>query len=99
MELTNFPASAPTATPWDLSTGAALEPSLRPRGGRADTVFRRDNWNNGTALYAPWDRVALSGHPNWVHESPLLAWNQDRNLIFFLERVHELVNCDAYQGI
>lgn len=98
IDLTNFPADAPTATPWDVDTDSPLPLDRRPRGGRADTVFRRDQWENGTALYAAWDRVALAGHPNWIHQHPHLAWHPQRTFVFFLERTMELFNCDAYLG-
>ena len=98
-DLTNFPVSAPTATPWDLSTGVALDVAKRPKGGRASTVFRRDGWEQGRALYAAYDRVALAGHANWAQESPQLLWRPGRTLQFFLEQIYDLVNCDAYQGI
>ena len=62
-------------------------------------MFRRDAWENGLALYAPWDRVALAGHDNWRHQHPQLVWNSDRPLVFFLERTMELFNCKSYVGV
>jgi hypothetical protein len=97
-ELNGYPLSAPTAGPWDADTNALLDAARRPKGERAGHVFRAD-WENGRALYAPWDRVALEGHPGWAAQYPRFAWNAKRDLAFYLENVHEILTDGDYVGI
>ena len=68
-DFTNYPADAPTAMPWDPDAGEKLAADKRPKGDDAATVFRTD-WEEGRALYAAYDRVALTGHANWMAEYP-----------------------------
>ena len=68
-DLTGYPETAPTATPWNLDTRDALEPALRPKGEQVGHIFRTD-WENGQALYAPFDRVALDSHPRLEKPAP-----------------------------
>ncbi len=98
MELSGFPQSAPTACTWDLETGAVLAPALRPNGPRAEQVF--SSLQNGQALYAPWDRVAIDGHAaDWAARWPRLMWHPGRDLAFFLKNVYDVLNGDGYVGI
>ena len=64
IDFTGYPQQAPTAEPWSLERGERLAPYERPKGERAAATFRCD-WEQGRALYAPWDRIALTTHPNW----------------------------------
>lgn len=98
IDCTGYPVEAPTACPWDALTNAPLAEDKRPRGERVGPVFRAD-WRGGRALYAPWDRTGLSEHPGWSREHPLWAWHAGRDISFFLENVHELLNDDDYDGI
>ncbi len=41
-DLTNYPAAAPTATPWDTATDSMLPAHLRPKGNRVGMAFRSD---------------------------------------------------------
>ena len=97
-DLTNYPAQAPTATPWDLETATLLPQSKRPKGERVGMVFRFD-WEQGRALYAPYDRVALVGHPGWATDHPRYLWTATRDLAWWVERVWDLLNSDVYEGI
>ncbi|MCY3893331.1 MAG: hypothetical protein OXF61_00195 [Acidimicrobiaceae bacterium] len=98
IDLSGYPQQPPTATPWDLELDARLTAEKRPKGFRAERVFRTD-WEEGRALYAPWDRVALSGHSAWLDRHPEDAWHPERDIAFFLGRVHELLNADDYTGV
>lgn len=98
IDLSGYPQQAPTTTPWDLEFDAQLSPERRPKGERVGWVFRTD-WNGGQALYAPWDRVALSGHPAWPSQHPEDVWLPERGIAFLLGRIHELLNADDYTGI
>lgn len=97
MDLTGYPQQAPTSTPWDLETNSQLAAHRRPRGEFASHVFRFD-WENGRALYAPYDRAALPGHPSWSTQHPADVWTPQRTLSFILDRVHRLLNDDDYEG-
>ena len=96
--LTNYPDSPPTATPWNATTGNVLEPEFRPKGEQVGHVFRHD-WEKGRALYAPFDRVALDGHPDWRKKYPRRVWNSSRDLAWVLKILHEMLNNDDYTGI
>jgi hypothetical protein len=97
-DLTNYPADAPTATPWDPGTASKLAPVGRPKGDDVGMVFRSD-WEEGRALYAAYDRVALAGHANWVTEHPRTSWNGTQDLTWWVLRIWELLNDDDYLGI
>ena len=97
-ELSGYPQPGPTAGLWDCSSGSYLGVSGRPKGDRASMVFRGD-WEGGRDLYAPWDRVALNAHPDWAHRHPRHAWNNQRDLAFYLANVVEVLNADDYVGI
>lgn len=98
VDLSEYPQQAPTATPWDLNLNAVLAPERRPNGSRVGHVFRTD-WEDGEALYAPWDRKGLSSHSEWAQDHPADAWHPERDIAFFLGRVHELLNTDDYAGL
>ncbi len=95
--LDGYPQQAPTVTPWDPVSGAVLAPDRRPQGEIAAHVFRHD-WNGGQALYAPYDRTALSGHPDWPTAHPADIWTCSRDITFVLTRVWRLLNNDDYLG-
>ncbi len=97
-ELSGYPQAGPTACMWDLEADNVLAAAKRPKGFRAERVFRAD-WEDGKALYAPWDRVALAGHPDWPARYPREAWNSKRDLAFYLEEVHDILNAEDYEGI
>lgn len=90
--LDGYSASAPTACPWDLEKGTVLENPLRPKlTGKFALVFRVD-WNAGTALYAPCDRVAMTGHDAWQKQFPFWWWRADFTIVKYLEFVHMCLN-------
>jgi len=96
-DFTNYPAEAPTATPWDPDTNEKLTTDKRPKGDDVGMVFRSD-WEGGRALYAAYDRVALTGHANWATEYPRSAWNGTQDLTWWIMRIWELLNDDDYLG-
>ena len=97
-DLGGYPEAAPTAMPWNPASGDVLREELRPKGTRVGHVFRTD-WENGRALYAPFDRVALSSHPNWRTTHPRRVWDSSRDLTWILQLLHEMLNNDDYTGI
>jgi hypothetical protein len=96
-ELSGYPTSTPTATPWDLETDALLAPDKRPKGARVGMAFRSD-WEGGCALYVPYDRVGIDSHPGWRAQYPRYLWDPTKDITFYLRNVHELVNDEDYQG-
>jgi hypothetical protein len=92
-----FPASPPTAGPWDLTLNAVLAADLWPksRGGRLGAVFN-PGWKGGTALYLPCDREAIAGHDIWRTQMPSKIWRPSAGLVQYLEIVHELLHCRDY---
>ena len=97
-DLTGYSETAPTATPWNPTTGDVLEQELRPKGERVGHVFRTD-WEHGKALYAPFDRLALSSHSDWSKKYPRRVWDSSKDLTWFLQILHEMLNNDDYTGI
>jgi hypothetical protein len=93
-ELTNYPADAPIATPWDESTNSELGAAGRPKGGRAATAFRMD-WQGGAALYLPCDRTAAAGHTGWAS----WRWDSSKDITYYLRLVYELLNDEDYTGV
>jgi hypothetical protein len=91
----------PTGMFWDPNTKATLELSKRPKGtpnSRVAKVFRID-WNNGTAFYHPYDRVAAQGHKEWPKEQPHLVWTANHTIVDFLDEFHSLLNSGEYIGV
>ena len=97
-DLTGYPASAPTATPWAQDTDQILPLELRPKGERLSRIFRTD-WKHGTALYAPFDRVALNSHSNWRRRPSIRTWDATKDLAWILRYLGELLNGPDYTGI
>jgi hypothetical protein len=92
-----FPEAPPTGGPWDPQADAilAFDRWPRGRGGRLSAVFRTE-WQGGTALYLPCDRVSIAGHPNWRTEMPSKIWRPGDGIIQYMELIHELLNCSDY---
>jgi hypothetical protein len=100
-ELTGYPEIAPTGCIWDFSSDAPLPGLRRPKGadGQILQLFR-DNWMEGKALYAPFDRVALVDHGTaWADQWPMSKWTRDRDLTFVLRHIHDELNSVGYVGI
>ena len=97
-DLKGYPGSPPTATPWNMEKDEILEENMRPKGDRVELTFRC-NWKGGRALYAPFDRVALSAHPDWLEKYPYRAWNGNRDIASVLGFLHEELNEADYKGI
>lgn len=100
-ELTGYPETAPTGCIWDVGSNAPLPGPRRPKGvdGQILQLFR-DNWMDGKALYAPFDRVALVDHGTaWADQWPMSIWTRDRDLVFILRHIHDELNSVGYVGI
>ena len=101
LDIAGYRSVSPTGTFWNPSTGCMLDPSKRPKG-KPDTrfakVFRTD-WEQGTAFYHPYDRVAAQGHPDWPKQHPHLVWSSNHTIVDYLEELHALLNSEDYIGI
>jgi hypothetical protein len=99
LDVDGYPNAAPTGGLWDIDADISLPAERRPRGERVAHVFRTDGWTGGaTAMYAPWDRIALGSH-QWAGAYPHQEWNPGRDLSFILANVHEMFNADDYLGV
>jgi hypothetical protein len=91
----------PTGMFWDSEGKTVLVPARRPKGkpnSRVAMVFRVD-WNNATAFYHPYDRVAAQGHTDWTTTQPHLVWTSNHTIVDFLEEFHSLLNSGDYLGV
>lgn len=96
-QCSGFPATLPTAGPWDVERNAPLAHDRWPKskGGRLGSVFN-PGWKQGTALYLPCDREAIEGHDGWRTQMPSKIWRPADGIVQYLELVHELLNSRDY---
>ena len=98
-DLGRYPAVGPTACAWDHEKGLKLDAAGRPKGsGDLQIAFRVD-WENGNALYCPWDRFPVSTHPDWLVKFPGLVWAPGHTIVNYLRPTYQLLNSDEYTGI
>lgn len=100
-DCSGFPQGA-TGRLWDIANDVQLPDDLWPNSkskskdtGRVAAVFRTD-WQKGSALYLPCDRVSIAGHDGWVTQMPSKLWRPHRGLVHYLELIHELLHCSDY---
>jgi hypothetical protein len=97
-DLTKYPEQAPTARLWDADVRAPLPVDRWPAGtSRVPAVFRHD-WQDGTCLYLPCDRLTAAGHPDWPNLHPSEIWRPGCDITHYLGQVSELLNSSDYQG-
>lgn len=90
MDCAGYRGSAPTGQLWDGVAGTALLPELRPHSANGlMTAF--SNW--GPCIYHPIDRLARDHWPG-KHED--LAWSSEKDVVTYLEVVHDLLNAPEY---
>jgi hypothetical protein len=91
-----YPNNAPTGTLWDYSTGQLLTHQKWPRrAGRMLSIFRTD-WEQGRALYYPYDRHGLPGHPQWATQHPHLVWDRNHTIVDVLCELYSMFNSADY---
>jgi hypothetical protein len=99
LECSNYPAQPPTGGLWDSARSGPPEASGWPRGDAVfSSVFRRD-WQCGTALYMPLDRVSRMGHLDWPTQHPHLVWKPELGVVQYLAEVHRQLSSRGYHGI
>lgn len=95
-ELLGYPASAPTACPWEVATNARLRNEHWPKGPKLVTPTFNYGWN-ANALYAPCDRVAMVGHDGWRTQFPELWWQSTFNITVYLHFLYQLLHSSDYE--
>jgi hypothetical protein len=98
-ECSGYPQQAVTAQPWDLAANAPLAARLWPRGKLIVPSVFRPEWQGGSCLYLPCDRISMNGHEVWLHQHPSRLWQPGRGILCYLEQVYDLLNQDDYSGI
>ena len=98
-ECRGYPQKSATAQPWDLATGQPLAASLWPGGGPLITAVFRPDWENGSCLYIPCDRISIEKHPNWPNEHPWRLWQASRGILCYLEQIYDLLHSSDYSGL
>jgi hypothetical protein len=105
IDASGYRAVPPTGSFWDVAAKCLLDVRVRPKGkpgSRVAKVFRTD-WNNGTAFYHPYDRVAADSHKReWApgaKDDPRRRWTADHTVVDYLEEFHGLLNCGDYLGV
>jgi hypothetical protein len=53
----------------------------------------------GRALYVPWDRVAIEGHPEWRTKHAGKLWSEEAGILSYLRPTHELLDSEDYEGV
>jgi len=96
-ELVDYPSVA-TACPIDIATRQTLSAEMRPKGEIVGHAFRTD-WHEGQALYVPWDRLSIVGHPDWLTKHAGKLWSEEKGIVSYLAPTHELLNSEDYLGV
>lgn len=97
-ELTDYPRTLPTAQPWDSEGSLPLSIDKWPAGDTHVSRAFNPGWNS-TALYLPFDRLALAGHEGWLTVAPADRWDPSIGITQYLRRIYELINSINYHGI
>jgi hypothetical protein len=98
-DLSNYPASAPTAQPWNATGNAPLQRANWPGGrGRIQHAFNPD-WKGGSCLYLPCDRCAIEGHDPWRVQHSEMIWNPKGDITQYLRIIHDLLDSEDYTGL
>lgn len=98
-ELSNYPAIAPTAQPWNATGNGPLDRASWPGGrGRIQHAFNPD-WKGGSCLYLPCDRYAIEGHDPWRVQHSEMIWNPKGDITQYLRIIHDLLDSEDYKGL
>jgi hypothetical protein len=92
-DMTGYPA-APTALPWNMERNERLENDKWPKG---KGVIVSSVFNPGwPSLYAPCDRLAMQGHPDWQKEFPDYWWKEGSRIEKYLSFIHTRLQSNDY---
>lgn len=98
-DFTNYPTDAQTGQLIDPASGALLPEAKRPKGSDRVLMVFRTNWKDGTALYHPYDRVAIEGHNEWPRTHPHLIWTPKHTVCDLLVELHGLLDSEEYTHV
>ena len=99
-ELGGYPNTTPPGASGTRRRTPLWLPTCAPRALDVALIFRIDGWAGGpTAMYAPWDRLALQTHPNWLQEAPAFGLASRAEPDLHLDNLHRVLNDDGYLGI
>lgn len=98
LDCMGYPAQPPTGGLWDIDAGTVPGEHAWPKGNDVFmATFRRD-WQNGTAIYFPLDRVSRQGHAEWTSAHPHLTWRPELGIVQYLAEIHRHLNSRGYHG-
>jgi hypothetical protein len=98
-ELKNYPASPPTAQPWEEKQNTPLGHNCWPGGqGRIALAFN-PGWKGGSCLYLPCDRYAIEGHDGWKNQHPEMIWDPAGEITQYLWIIYDLLHSEDYTGV
>jgi hypothetical protein len=97
-ECSDYPATPPTAQPWDADARCPLAHDRWPGGTNHVARAFNPGWNV-PAIYIPCDRLAIQGHVAWLTSAPSMLWKADRDLTQYLRVLHDLLNSSDYSGV
>lgn len=98
-ELTNYPASPPTAQPWNEERNAPLEANKWATGYVRLQLAFNPSWKGGSCLYLPCDRQSIEGHEIWMQQHPEMIWSPDGDITQYLRIIYDLLNSKDCTGI
>lgn len=91
-----YPNVAPTGAFWDSQRGSWLAADRWPRAGSRFGAALRTDWQGGTALYIPCDRLSINGHEQWLQLHPAWVWDTVVGVTRYLDVVWTLINGADY---
>jgi len=97
LDVSEYPATAPTGSFWDPETDKLLAFARWPQGGERIRLAFRTDWKDGTALYIPCDRLSIVGHDGWLTQYPQLLWDPRKGITKYLEVVQDLLHSKDYR--
>ena len=90
--LEGYSEAAPTAIPWDVVKNQPLAAEAWPGWSEQLRKVFNPKWNNGVALYAPCDRIAIQGHGQWPEKHPGDFWTPDSTIVKYLRFLVKILN-------
>lgn len=97
-ECSQYPTLAPLAFVWDLAAETSVDVVKRPTGVNHVGLVFRTNWQ-GLHLYTPFDRQALSTHPDWPKLHAKTAWNSSFTIQMYVRHLYDLLHSQSYTGV
>lgn len=107
LNLKGYPISAPQGNLWDSQEKRPLKKNEMPLGGAKEgfdddiyTIFssiipKNDGY---PIIYSPFDKSGLDMHPEWARNHLNYAWNENKIITFYLEKLHALLNSRGYRS-